>query len=162
MCAIFLLWSHQEGGVTGKIYTTHWISRWQREGKTWQIREMKNGFVRRGSHPGTIGREGRRWTAEHHRLHGCNASLAEISTCFHFVATWLPCPHLGHQQLGQCLQYEQRETEHSQLITRSCTVIPRQYVQYALMQSQNFQARTLGCHFFLVQSQNSKRLASSC
>ena len=46
----------QEGGVTGKIYTTHWFSRWQREGKTWQIREMKNDSVRRGSHPGIIGR----------------------------------------------------------------------------------------------------------
>ena len=46
----------QEGGVTGKIYTTHWISSWQRGGKTWQIREMKNDSVRRGSHPGIIGR----------------------------------------------------------------------------------------------------------
>ena len=46
----------QEGGVTGKIYTTHWISSWQRGGKTWQIRETKNDSVRRGSHPGIIGR----------------------------------------------------------------------------------------------------------
>ena len=38
-----------------------------------------------------------------------------------------------------------RETEHSQLINRSSTVLPRQYVQYAFMQSQNFQGRTSGC-----------------
>ena len=74
---MFLLGFHQEGGIRGKIYTTHcWIISWKRGGKTWQIREMKNDSVRRGSHPGIIGRVdgGQPSTADH----GCNASLAEI------------------------------------------------------------------------------------
>ena len=67
-------------------------------------------------------REGRRWTAEHWLHHGCNASLAEISTCFHFVAiSWPPCPHLGHQQPGQCLQ--QRAAERQNIVSLSIALV---------------------------------------
>ena len=61
-------------------------------------------------------------TAEHWLHHGCNASLAEISTCFHFVAiSWPPCPHLGHQQPGQCLQ--QRAAERQNIVSLSIALV---------------------------------------
>ena len=158
MCVIFLLWSHQEGGVTGKIYTTHWISRWQREGKTWQIREMKNDSVRRGSHPGIIARvdggQPSTGSTDVSLLWPRSKPASTLSLLVQISVT--------NNRDNMFTAESSRETEHSQLINRSSTVLPRQYVQYAFMQSQNFQARTLGCHFCLVQSQNFKSPASSC
>ena len=158
---MFLLWFHQEGGIRGKIYTTHcWIINWKRGGKTWQIREMKNDSVRGGSHPGIIGREdgGRPstgTTTDVTLLWPRSEPASTLSLLGHLV-------QISVTNNRDNIYNTSRETEHSQLINPSSTVLPRQYVQYAFMQSQNFQARTLGCLFCLVQSQNFKSLASLC
>ena len=109
----FLLWFHQEGGVTGKIYTTHWIISWQRGGKTWQIREMKNDSVRRGSHPGIDGGQPSTGTTTDVTLLWPRSEPAStLSLLGHLVQIW------------DNICKTSRETEHSQLINTSSTVLP--------------------------------------
>ena len=121
-----LLCFHREGGVRGKIYTTHcWIISWKRGGKTWQIREMKNDSVRRGSHPGIIGRvdggQPSTGSTDVTLLWPRSEPASTLSLLGHLV-------HISVTNNRDNICKTSRETEHSQLINPSSTVLPRQYV----------------------------------
>ena len=118
----FLPWFHQEGGIRGKIYTTHcWIISWKRDGKTWQIREMKNDSVRRGSHPGIIGRvaggQPSTGTTDVTLLWPRSEPASTLSLLGHLV-------QISVTNNRDNIYNTNRETEHSQLINRSSTVLP--------------------------------------
>ena len=117
-----LLCFHREGGVRGKIYTTHcWIISWKRGGKTWQIREMKNDSVRRGSHPGIDGGQPSTSSTDVTLLWPRSEPASTLSLLGHLV-------QISVTNNRDNIYNTSRETEHSQLINPSSTVLPRQYV----------------------------------
>ena len=102
---------------------------------------MKNDSVRRGSHPGIIARvdggQPSTGSTDVSLLWPRSKPASTLSLLVQISVT--------NNRDNMFTAESSRETEHSQLINRSSTVLPRQYVQYAFMQSQNFQARTSGC-----------------
>ena len=91
---------------------------------------MKNDSVRRGSHPGIIGRvdggQPSTGTTDVTLLWPRSEPASTLSLLGHLVQI-----SVTNNRDNICKT--SRETEHSQLINRSSTVLPRQYVQCSML-----------------------------